>query len=208
MITPSNKDNLYSGIYSDKSQQERIRKTGALLEKYISNPSQKSILEIGAGHGNNVIMFRDFGFKNQNIFLNEIRQDRIEAIRTNYPEIILFEGNALEVDFGQKFDCIYQSTVFTSILSDDDRKNLAARMWDMLKPGGIILWYDFIFNNPNNPDVKKVSIDEVKKLFPNASEVEIKRVTLAPPIGRKVRGMYALFNFPFLRSHILAVFKK
>ena len=81
-------------------------------------------------------------------------------------------------------------------------------MLNLLKPNGIILWYDFIYNNPKNKDVKKVDVKELKSLFSNSSKLYYKKITLAPPIGRKVKKFYKLFNVPFLRSHILAIIKK
>ena len=51
------------------------------------------------------------------------------------------------------FDFVFQSTVFTSILDSEVRKEVAGEMLRVLKPGGVILWYDFHVNNPRNPDV-------------------------------------------------------
>ena len=52
-------------------------------------------------------------------------------------------------------DIVFQSAVLTSILDDEYKKRLANKMWELLKPGGAILYYDFIYNNPKNPDVKE-----------------------------------------------------
>lgn len=202
------KDNLYSGTYSDLAEIEKNNKAKTLLRNFLGDNSDKTILEIGAGHGGNIPMLLSAGFKLENIFVNELLPERIENIKRNYPGVKLFEGDALLIDFPRKFDCVFQSTVFTSILNREDRITLAGKMWDLVKPGGIIFWYDFIYNNPKNPDVRKVSIKEVKGLFKNAVQSRIHRVTLAPPIGRKVGRLYQLFNFPFLRSHILAAFQK
>ena len=103
---------------------------------------------------------------------------------------------------------MFQSTVFSSILNQSDRVNLANRLWSLLKPGGVILWYDFIYNNPKNKDVRKVTKKELKKLFYEASLFDLKKITLAPPVGRKVKRFYKLFNVSILRSHILVLIKK
>ena len=81
-------------------------------------------------------------------------------------------------------------------------------MLDLLNPNGIILWYDFIYNNPKNEHVKKVSVNELKLLFSISKKIYYKKITLAPPIGRKTGRLYKIFNIPVLRSHILAVIKK
>lgn len=78
--------------------------------------------------------------------------------------------------------------------------------------GGVILWFDFVYNNPWNKDVRRVSKNRVKELFPNG-KFNFKSVILAPPISRRVSKispkLYTLFNYlPFLRSHVLGVIKK
>lgn len=202
------KSNLYNSEYSRFSELERAIKLKQIVKEFLTVTDNTTILEVGAGQGGNIPLLKEIGFTNNTIFVNEILAERIAHVKNNYPEIKIFEGNALEINFNRKFDCVFQSTVFTSILSEDDRVKLANKMWDLLNPGGIILWYDFIYNNPSNPDVKKVSSSDVKKLFPSATKYKIVKVTLAPPVGRRVGKLYSLFNIPLLRSHILGVFLK
>lgn len=81
-----------------------------------------------------------------------------------------------------------------------------------MKPNGVVLWYDFTFNNPNNPDVRGVPVKRIKELFPSG-KIKIQKVTLAPPIARRMVAvsprLYGLFNlFPFLRTHILCYIQK
>ncbi len=202
------KSDLYNSDYSRFSEEEKSFKLKQLLKEFLTVTDHSTILEIGAGQGGNIPLLKEAGFSDETIFVNELLPERIAHVKRAYPKIKVFEGNALEVNFERKFDCIFQSTVFTSILNENDRVELANKMWQLLNPGGIILWYDFIYNNPGNADVKKVSIADVKKLFPRANKTKIIKVTLAPPIGRRVGKLYNLFNIPPLRSHILGVFQK
>jgi ubiquinone/menaquinone biosynthesis C-methylase UbiE len=105
------------------------------------------------------------------------------------------------------FDIIYQFTVFTSILDEKFQAKLANKMWSLTKPGGGILWYDFMYDNLRNPDVRGVSIERIQELFP-CGTIKIWRVTLAPPISRVVTKihlkLYTVFNTTFfLRTHAL-----
>lgn len=50
-----------------------------------------------------------------------------------------------------------QFTMFTSILDDTMKRNIAKEMLRVLKPEGIILWYDYYISKPTNPDTKGVS---------------------------------------------------
>jgi hypothetical protein len=97
--------------------------------------------------------------------------------------------------------------VFTSLLDDVFQKKLADRIWALVKPGGGILWYDFIFNNPQNPDVRGIPVWRIRELFP-AGLMKTWRLTLAPPLSRRVTKihpiLYSVFNIlPFLRTHVL-----
>lgn len=201
--------NLYAGgHYVDHVQKEIKETIGAFLNQEFKKFENLSLLEIGAGNGTNAEIFLNIGFKIQHICFNELLPERISAIKSNYPNNTVFEGNAIEIDINKQFDVIFQSTVFTSILNKVDREKLAQKMLSLLNPNGIILWYDFIYNNPKNKDVRKVDVKELKLLFENSSNIYYKKITLAPPIGRKVKKFYKLFNVPFLRSHILAIIKK
>ncbi len=197
-------DALYNSEYSRQADVERYAKIKKLLSRHL--PQGGKVLEIGAGQGDNVSLLRMCGFTD--IVLNELLPDRIRAIKERHPKLQVYAGNAIDLKIDEQFDCIFQSTVFTSILHASDRQALAAKMWSLLKPGGVILWYDFIYNNPKNSGVRKVSVSEVKSLFPESAQREIMKITLAPPIGRRVGKLYSLFNLPLLRSHILAVFHK
>lgn len=202
-------NNLYAGgHYVDHVLVEINKNINAFLKKEFDNFQDLTLLEIGAGNSSNAKIFINMGVKPKNIYFNELLPERISVIKTHFPNNTVFEGNAIEIDFNKKFDIVFQSTVFTSILNQADREKLAKKMLSLLNPNGIILWYDFIYNNPKNKDVRKVDVKELKLLFENSSNIYYKKITLAPPIGRKVKKFYKLFNVPFLRSHILAIIKK
>ena len=174
----------------------------------------KRLLVIGCGGGGNILQLIRLGFKPENIVGSELLEDRAEKARYLLPastEIIT--GDATKLNLKQNsFDIVFQSTVFSSILDDDFQRELAERMWSFVKSNGGVLWYDFVFNNPKNPDVKGVSIRRVQELFPKGT-LKTWRLTLAPPISRRVTkfhsSLYTLFNFfPFLRTHVLCWIKK
>lgn len=203
-----------AGLYGENSYTIAVRDElksaikAMLSENGLNILSDISLLEIGAGHGANAGLLTDIGFKLSNLSFNELLPDRIKVLHERYPENPIFEGNAIEIDFKNKYDIVLQSTVFTSVLNNEERKKLANKMWNLLKEGGFILWYDFIYNNPSNKEVRKVSPDEIKQLFPSAKQIQTKKITLAPPIGRKIGKLYGFFNIPLLRTHLVALIKK
>jgi len=98
--------------------------------------------------------------------------------------------------------------VFSSILDAATQRELAAAMWRWLRPGGAVLWYDFAVDNPRNPDVRGVPRARLRELFPEGRQ-QVQRITLAPPIARRVcrwhPSLYTVFNtIPLLRTHLLA----
>jgi SAM-dependent methyltransferase len=174
----------------------------------------RRLLEIGCGSGTNLLQFLKLGFAPKNMVANELLEERAKMARLNLPRAIeVLEGDALSTDFGcESFDVVVQSTVFTSLLDQDFQKSLAQHLWNIVKPGGGVLWYDFIYDNPKNPDVRGVPICRIRELFPEGT-IRTWHVTLAPPISRIVTKvhprLYDLFNlFPFLRTHVLCWIQK
>ena len=190
--------------------QERQRAIIHCLKNLLQVPlADTKILEIGCGMGGNLRELIQLGAQPVYITGNDLMPDRIEIARELLPGgVKLLAGNALELDLPERsFDVVVQSTVFSSILDGDVQSRLANRMWSLLKPGGGILWYDFTFNNPRNPNVRGVTLARARELFPQGTFYS-RRVTLAPPISRRVvrihPSLYSLFNLcPFLRTHLL-----
>ncbi len=164
-----------------------------------------TFLEIGAGEGTNIPLFYKLGLSRSDIWLNELLEDRIRVLKSKYSETNILPGNALDLKFREKFDIVFQSTVFSSIFDFGFKQALASKMIEFLKPGGLMLWYDFIYDNPFNRDVKGITLKEIKSLFPDIT-INFSRVTLAPPLGRKLGKNVKWVNkfIPILRTHVVA----
>jgi ubiquinone/menaquinone biosynthesis C-methylase UbiE len=167
------------------------------------------LLEVGCGTGNNLLEFLRMGFAPQHLSGAELLPDRFQVARAALPSALhLHEGDALNMNVPeQSQDIVFVSTVFSSLLDDVFQQRLANAMWRWVKPGGGVLWYDFTVNNPRNADVRGVPLKRVKALFPKG-KLRSQRVTLAPPLARRVTSLrpslYACFNaLPLLRTHAL-----
>lgn len=192
--------------------QERQRRLIGLLKTHLPDSELASLklLEIGCGTGDSILEMLRLGFEPANLVGVELIPARAARARERLPErVAVLHGDAMSVpaDADGKFDIVLQSLVFSSLLANDFQETLARRIWSLLRPGGAVLWYDFIYNNPVNPDVRGVPVKRVRQLFPEAM-LSFRRVTLAPPISRLVcrvhPGAYALLNvLPFLRTHVL-----
>jgi SAM-dependent methyltransferase len=192
------------------SSQERQRGLLSLLRRHAPAPLQTlRVLEVGCGMGGNLVELIQLGFDPSNLVGAELLPDRAETARQRLPaHLKIYDGDALGLDIEPaSFDIVYVSVVFSSLLDDAFQKRLATTMWRWVRPGGAVLWYDFIYDNPANKDVRGVSLRRVRSLFPQG-EVFTKRVTLAPPISRRVCRVhpfaYHLFNcISMLRTHVL-----
>lgn len=173
----------------------------------------KSILDIGCGIGGDLCFLNRLGFPRELMVGNELRPLTLEKARHSLPGATFLPGDACQLTLpSESFDVVMHSTVFSSILEPQFRRTLAMRMWNWTKPGGGILWYDFVYNNPSNPDVCGIPVKAVRQLFPEGS-VRYWRVTLAPPISRAVTRfsdrLYSACNcLPFLRTHVLCWIEK
>ncbi len=168
------------------------------------------LVEVGCGTGGNLLELLRLGFAPEHLIGLELLPDRMAQARIVLPAAVrLQEGDALQACIAPgSQDIVFVSTVFSSLLDDGFQQRLAAEMWRWLRPGGSVLWYDFTFNNPRNPDVRGVSLARVAQLFPQA-RITHRRVTLAPPLARVLCGLhpslYRVFNaVPWLRTHLLA----
>lgn len=172
--------------------------------------ADKRLLEVGCGTGTNLLQFLRLGFAPEKLVGNDLMEERIAVARHILPsDVTLVAGDAstlAAVEGG--FDVVFQSLMCTSILSPTFLQEVADRMWALTRPGGGVLWFDLIVNNPSNPNLRAISIRRLRKLFPS-SNPKIWRVTLAPPISRLVTRIhpsaYSAFNLvPALRVHVMA----
>lgn len=170
----------------------------------------RRILEVGCGAGTNLQDLLRLGATPENLYGNELLEERCAQARRILPAAVhLLPGDACSLDLEpDSFDVVLQSTVFTSILDEVFQERLAQLMWRWAKPGGGVLWYDFVYDNPSNPDVRGVPLRRVRALFP-FGKIKKWRLTLAPPIARRLPAcLYPWVNFPFLRTHLLCYIQK
>jgi SAM-dependent methyltransferase len=190
--------------------QERQRALLRMLATRPGQPSEWRATEVGCGAGGNLLDLLRIGFAPEHLCGIELLPERLSAARACLPagvQLLAGDAGSAPVEPASQ-DLVLQSTVFSSILDDALQQRVAAAMWRWLKPGGAVVWYDFVVNNPRNPDVRGVSVQRVRELFPEG-HLTTRRITLAPPLARAWPAAYALFNLmPWLRTHRLVLIAK
>jgi SAM-dependent methyltransferase len=195
--------------------QERQRAMLALLARAgLHDAAALCVTEVGCGAGGNLLELLRLGFAPEHLTGVELLAERHAHARRMLPApVTLWLGDALQAPLADASqDLVLQATVFSSLLDDVYQQRLAEAMWRWLKPGGAVLWYDFVIDNPRNRDVRGVPMARVRALFPQG-RISRRRVTLAPPLARAVTSvhpaLYTVFNaVPLLRTHILALIVK
>ncbi len=177
-------------------QHEReFRMMSLLRDVGLGSLDGKRVLDVGCGRGATLRLLLEYGAQPSNLFGIDLLEDRIERARNLNSQMNLHCVNATQIPFPEEsFDLVIQFTSFSSILDECIRKAVALEIQRVLVPGGEFLWYDFMFNNPKNSDVRGIKPGEIQRLFPGY-KIMGRRITLAPPLGRIVARMsYPLYH--------------
>jgi ubiquinone/menaquinone biosynthesis C-methylase UbiE len=186
----------------------------ALNRAGYANFAERKLLEVGCGTGFWLRQFVHWRMPPANVTAVELLPERASEARSLLPaDVQIIDGNGTALPFQDaSFDIVLQSVVFSSILDSEVKEQVAREMMRVLRPGGLILWYDFFVNNPRNPDVRGVSRSEINNLFPGCT-MELQRLTLAPPLARVVAPIFPplyglLSSIRVLCTHYLGLIRK
>jgi ubiquinone/menaquinone biosynthesis C-methylase UbiE len=156
----------------------------ALGEAGLVPLAPRRILEVGCGTGRWLAALEGFGATRERLAGIDLVPERAEAAQERLPEAEIRTGCASALPWPDgSFDVVLQSMVFSSVLDADLREMIAGEMARVLASGGVVLWYDFVVDNPRNRAVQGVRKREVAALFPGF-ELRWRRAVLAPPLVR------------------------
>jgi ubiquinone/menaquinone biosynthesis C-methylase UbiE len=172
----------------------------------------KKIVDMGSGTGARLRNFLRLGASPKNLYGIDLSDTRTEIAKDLSPNFNLSCGDASDTGYEDNFfDIVINSTMMSSICHDSLAKSIADEMNRILKPGGIVLWYDMRYNNPYNMNVRGYTLAMIKDLFPN-TDITQQSITLVPNITRKINIPFWLYQLiyiaPWLRTHYLCTIKK
>lgn len=144
------------------------------------------ILDLGCGRGATLRQYLEYEADVSRLWGIDLLPSFAEQARCASPGLQILCGTATDLPFHDRtFDFVSQFMLFTSVLDAEVKQRIAREIKRILVPGGRLLWYDFAFNNPGNPDVRGIGLREVRQLFPGFS-IKHRKITLAPPLGRAI----------------------
>jgi ubiquinone/menaquinone biosynthesis C-methylase UbiE len=179
----------------------------------LSSLARLRILDVGCGRGSTLRQYLEYDADPSQLWGIDLFPEFVDQARAASPGLQIICGSASDLPFPDRtFDFVSQFMLFTSVLDLDMKSRIAREIDRVLVPGGRLLWYDFAFNNPANPDVRGIRLGEVRRLFPEFS-VTHRRITLAPPLGRAIGRLgpalyYLASVIRPLCTHYLCLLKK
>ena len=126
------------------------------------------ILDIGCGNGDFMRFLAALGVPPNQLFGVDLMEYRIESARKLSPpdmHFVVQDAQRLPFETGA-FDLVSQLVVFSSVLDSDVRHWMATEMDRVLKPGGILLWYDLKNRQAPSSHLQGVDQRQLAGLFP------------------------------------------
>ena len=155
-----------------------------------------------------------WGARPENFAGIDLLPERVEKAGILCPSGVTIKvGSAAKLNFPDgSFDLVLQSTVLTSVVDPSLKRQIASEMLRVVKEKGLLLWYDYLVNNPWNPDVRGINKGEIARLFPGC-KIELRLITLAPPLCRRLAlyswsACYLLERLRVFNTHYLGVITK
>jgi SAM-dependent methyltransferase len=180
-----------------------------LARRGVADLGAQRILELGCGDGALLRSLLYYGADPARLEAVDVDSQRSRRARASGADVGVADIAALPYRDGA-FDLAFAFTVFSSVLDPAARRRAASEVLRVLRPGGLLVVYDF-WTNPFNRRVRPITSRELRGLFAHDA-LEIGRVTLAPPVVRALGGSETLCapleRLPWLRTHLLAAIAK
>lgn len=172
--------------------------------------SDADVLDVGCGSGSMLDQLRLEGGATGRVIGLDLRLGRLQQCQPRYPEVAMMACSGASIALpDDSIDVVAAFTLFSSVLDEELQRRIAAEITRVLRPGGIVAWYDLRTPNPANKALRSMTKRKVESLFP-ASVIDLRSATVLPPLARRLgdqaEARYQQLNrLPFLRSHLVGV---
>jgi SAM-dependent methyltransferase len=168
-------------------ERERV----AVLDRQLAGISSlhlgdADILDVGCGSGDELLRLLASGADAARCHGVDLLPDRVALARERLPAVDLREGDARALPFaGATMDLVVLKVVLSSVLDRGISASIAGEVDRVLRPGGVVLWYDNRYSNPFNRQVRRISRRELARLFAGY-DVRLRTATVVPPLIRRL----------------------
>ena len=164
-------------------------------------------VDLGAGEGNDVEALRRTLGTAVLLVAVDLRTSALRALRASGGAAQAVAAHASRLPFRDgSVDLILQSTMLSSVLSDERRAAILGEIRRVLRPGGLFVSLDLRLPNPRNRNIRPVGRRELRRGF-DGWPCGARSLILAPPLQQVLRAAPRLAAaagaIPFLRSHLL-----
>ena len=172
----------------------------------------KKIIDFGSGTGARLRDFIRLGAEPHQLYGLELSRRRIHVGRRISPNIPVVLASGAAAPFASEtFDIALNFTMMSSVLSSSVSAAIAAEMLRVLRPGGVVLWYDLRYRNPWNPNVRPYGKREIRRLF-SGQDVSFQSLTPVPSLTRRwnvpIWFYWMASASRWVRTHYLPVVQK
>jgi len=149
----------------------RERHIVSLIARHSLDVPSMKILDVGCGSGGTLRDFLRYGAEPANLHGVDLSESRIASARKMLPaEVSLSCGDGERLDYPEaRFDAVILHVVLSSVLAPESRKKIAREVSRVLKPGGVVFYYDCFDRSMTNDKFRYVSRSELKELFAHFS---------------------------------------
>lgn len=156
----------YMSAFAIDNNARRDRLLGHAFRRHNMLPlADKEILEVGCGKGEYLTHLILHGATPTRLHGNDLIPERIDHAKTLHPDIDFQAGSAEHLPYADGyFDIIYHVGMMSSVLDATMQRNIAQELTRVLKPGGILIWYDLLHANKELATFNK---QDVAQLFPD-----------------------------------------
>lgn len=182
------------------------------------DPMSAKVLDVGCGSGQSTLQLLKLKYRPKNIVGIDISESRLKEARELSSAILFIHGDATRMGFpDDSFDLVFESTLFVTLTDDSVRRDIAAEMVRVCRPGGYIVLVDWWRNRLRANEYKALNRSELRTLFlANGQVVHLGffRGALVPPVGRflSAHARWAYFAvaalFPILVGQVTYLLQK
>lgn len=115
----------------------------AILSHFDTLSTSPKVLEIGTGYGHELAKLGFLGIPHSHLTGVDLVPERLNRANIIYPSINFSQQDAVKLTFADSsFDIVLQFTCVMHAVSNELQQAICQEMCRVLKPGGIIIWWD------------------------------------------------------------------